>query len=248
MLRVSLLLLFLTLMLSGCNGSATEETPPDPAALMEQAAAEIRDVQTFRMLIEQTGADYRFAITLDQGGSEVNAILRRAEAQFRAPDTAFATAQLVVGGIPLSIDIFARNANQWLRLPSSPWINTAFAPEFNPAELIAEESGFQRALRSMTELEYMGEENLIDGTPVYHVRGTASGAIVKDLLVGLVEAVSDVVVDVYVHRETRLPALVKVTHPDTATEDQPEDTTWNVEIYDVNQDLAFDDPEATATP
>lgn len=249
MLRVWILLLVLTLMISGCNGSTTtEEAPPDAAALMKEAAENIRDIQSFQMTIEQSGADYLFGITLDEGGAELNALLRRAEAKFQAPDAAFAQATLVVGGIPLTIDIFARNTNQWLRLPASTWINTAFAPDFNPAELIAEDSGFQQALRSLTTLEFVGKESLIDGTSVFHVRGMASGSIVKDLLVGLIEAVNDVVVDVYVDEASRLPALVVVTLPDTATEKQTEDTAWNIEIYDVNQQFTFDDPEATQTP
>ncbi len=127
-----------------------------------------------------------------------------------------------------------------------PWVHAPFAPGFNPTALIAKDSGFQRALSSLEKLEYIGSESLIDGTPVYHLRGEANGEVVTDLLVGLIETDDDVIIDVYVHRESKLPSLVVVTHPGTATEDQPEDSAWRVEVYDVNGETNIEYPEELA--
>jgi hypothetical protein len=248
--RLLSLLLIVILLLAACNsaGSATEELPLDPKALLDIAIKNIRATSTFRLLLEQTGADYQFKLTVNETGTELIGVLRRAEAQFVAPDTLYATTNLSVQGLPLSLEIYAQDTNQWLRLPGAPWLNIPFAAGFNPGVLLAADSGFQKALSSLLEMKYMGKTALDDGTPVFHVTGKATGANVKDLLVGLVETASDVVVDVYVAESTRLPALVVVTQPNSATESQPTDTSWRVEIYDVNADLQMPNPEATAQP
>jgi hypothetical protein len=124
-------------------------------------------------------------------------------------------------------------------------MNMPFAPGFNPGVLIAEGSGFQRALSSLVQLEFVGQDSLIDGTPVFHLTGVADGATVRDLLVGLIETTNDVLVDVFIDRRSHFPSLVVVTQPGTATADQPEDTAWRVEVYDINAEFEIESPRAT---
>jgi hypothetical protein len=243
-LRVLILLLTVILVATGCgdsNSNATPEPTPDPDELLMEAAQNIRNVDSFRLLLEQKGADYPFAVNV--ANLPGTAVLLRADAQYVAPDELFATVKLSLAGLPFSLDVFAQDGNQWLRLPASPWASGNFAPGFNPAVLIAEDSGFHRALSSLMELKFMGNDTLIDGTKVFHLTGVANGAMVKDLLVGLIDVTNDVLVDVFIDRETRFPALVVVTQPGTATEDQP-DTSWRVEVYDVNAAPDFATPQA----
>ncbi len=244
MLRLLSILLVTVVVLTSCNGdNPTDEPSPEPNALLDEAVENITATNTFRMLLEQRGASYPFLISLDETGGTVQAALRRAEAQYVAPDAFYANVILNVSGVPFTIDIFARNENQWLRLPPAPWLNIPFAPGFNPMHLISAGSGFEAALATLLELQYIGIESLEDGTSTFHLRGVASGPSVSDLLVGLLQTANDVLVDVYIERATRLPALIIVTQPETATEEEPEPTTWRVEVYDFDDAADIDDPE-----
>lgn len=243
--RLLSLFIALSVLLAACATTTEPETDlADPRMLLEEAVVQVREAKNFKMLVEQTGAPYPFSILLDANAPEVVAVMQRAEAQFVAPNVIYAKVKLTIGLPVIDIEVFARGSNQWLRLLGTGWLNRAFAEGFNPEVLVAQDSGFQKALSALTDLEFIGMESLLDGTRVYHVRGGAGGTIVKDLLVGLVETEKDVIVDVYINWETKFPELVVVTQPNTATERQPQDTAWRVEVYDVNTSFTLDDPEA----
>ena len=127
-----------------------------------------------------------------------------------------------------------------------------FAPGFNPRTLIAEDTGFHAALTALIDLQYIGKEELEDGTPVYHLKATANGPDVSSLMVGLVQAAGNVLVDVYINRDTLYPVRFIIIEPETVTEEEPEPTTWTIDVYDINAAPELDDPEvtaeATATP
>lgn len=250
-MRRLLFFMFIGIMLlAGCNSNtAPSATPPDPISLLDDAIKGIRATKSFRMTLEQTGADYVFAITVDPKGGAVNAVLRRAEAQFVAPNVLYANVDLltkVLGtSIGLKVEVFARGPKQAFRLPATAWIFQPFAADFNPDVLLAENSGFQKALSSLLELKFVGNESLDDGTPVFHVSGRAPGSVVKDLLVGLVDTGRDVTVDVSLDQTSHLPLKLVITLPDSATKDQPDNTQWQVEVYDFNAEPQYVDPEAT---
>ncbi len=225
--------------LAGCNGSPTEP-PPDPLDLLAQSAANIRAMDTFRMSVELTGADY--FIETDFG----SVAFRRAVAQYVAPNVMQATVRVLAAGVPLDVEVFSRGENQWFRgiWTNNAWLNATFAPGFNPEALIAQESGFQAALNALIDLEMVGQEELEDGTPVHHLRAVADGQDVSALMVGLIYATGSVNVDVYIHRNEVYPVRFVIEQPDTATDDEPEPTTWTVDVYDLNAASEIDDPEA----
>lgn len=233
MRRVHSLAILLVFLLAACGGgTAPPAATPDAQSLLDETIANIQQSQNFRMILEQRGAEYPFSVYIsDDPTQAVTAVLRRAEAQFVAPHTLYAQVNLRVAGAPLALDVYAAADDQWLRLPPLPWLHQPFAPEFNPLDLLSPESGFQRALSALSSLSYVGLETLDDGTQVYHLRGMATGESVRDLLMGLLERIEDVVVDVYIDTQTMLPALVVITQPDSAPEGE-EDTYWNIEIYD----------------
>ncbi len=237
--------LVLALFLTACGGQATPTTdsPPDPQTMLLEVVQNLREVNTFRILIEQTGAEYRFTITPDAGTTYIEASLRRAEGQFLAPDIISANVNLNINNIPLSMVLFAQGPDQWFRLPTSPWFNFPFAEDFDASALIREDSGFQKALLELKSLEYVEATRLDDGTAVHHMRGIAGAQSVNDLLFGLLTVTDDVIVDVFVDRANQLPALLIVTQPGTETEQEPEPTQWRVEIYDVNAEANIEYPE-----
>jgi len=138
----------LVLGLAACAAApAAPEPTPDPVGLVAAAAQTMRSATTFRMIVDQQGPDY--AIPTDFGS--VN--FRRADAVYVAPDTMQAGISVTaLGGVRVDIEVFARAADQWFRSPvwtAGSWINAAFAPGFNPAALIAEETGFNAALNAV---------------------------------------------------------------------------------------------------
>lgn len=238
-----LLVMLLLLVLAACSGApAPEETPPEPRELLTEVIEQLREVETFHLIIEQTGAPYAFGVTLDQGQTVVNATMRRAEGQYRSPDELYAQVNLRVGALPpVNVDIYAQSIDQWFRLASSDWINYPVAEGFDPGGLLAEGRGFMAALDTLEELEYIGAETLVDGTPVYHVRGNATGRTIDELLFNLLMlGDTEVQVDVYIDRETRIPALMELLLPDTATADEP-DTVWSIEVFNVNEAVTIPD-------
>jgi hypothetical protein len=240
-LRLVTMFIIAVVALAGCNGSPTE-APPDPLDLLAQSAANIRAMDSFRMSVDLTGADY--FIETDFG----DVAFRRAVAQYVSPDVMQGTVRVLLGSVPLDVDVFSRGVNQWFRAglwTAGEWVHATFAPGFNPEALIAQESGFQAAINALIELEMVGLEELEDGTPVYHLRAVADGEDVSALMVGLINATGNVNVDVYLHQNELYPVRFIIEQPNTVTEDQPEPTTWTVDVYDLNAAAEIDDPEAT---
>lgn len=226
-------ILILILVLAACGQS--EEPPPEPLALLEEAAVNVRESQTFRMEVTQSGGDY---IMYTEYGS---VLFRRTLAQYVAPNYMQSEVRVLAEGIPIDVDLFSAGENQWFRAiwTANQWVNVPFAPGFDPETLIAEDTGFQAALDAMIDLEYIGTENLEDGTPTYHLTATADGAAVSALTVNLIEARGTVQVDVYIHRDDIVPVRFILAEPD----DVPEAIEWKIDLYDFN-----DDPELTPPP
>ena len=239
MYRIVLLICLVTLLAAGCQ-QATPEAPPDPLELVTEAAENIREMNTFRMVAEQSGAPY--FIETDLG--RVN--FRRAEAAYVAPSEIQAEVRvLVLGGVAQVVDIFSRGENQWYRndiLTQDRWFNAPFSPGFNPESLIAEEGGFQASLAALIDMTFVGLETLESGAPVYHVEATASGPDVTALMANLVAMTGIVDVDVYIHREEAVPVRFVIREPESITEDEPEPTTWTIDIFDFNAEIELEDP------
>ncbi len=234
-----LLLIALILMAAGCTGASTEEAPLDPIELVTEAAENIRETDTFRMSVERSGASY--FVPTDLG----NVDFRRAVAQYVAPNILQASVRLIAAGLPADVDVFSRGDDQWYRhaiLTANTWFNAPFAVGFNPETLISEDTGFQTALNSLIDLTYEGQENLEDGTAVYHLSGTARGEDISALMANLVETTGEVLVDVFIDQALMIPVRFVIVQPDTITDEDPEPTTWVVDVYDINSEPELDEP------
>ncbi len=190
---------------AGCTGNNPAPPPtgtPDALALVTQAAANIRGAQSFRLTIVQTGPAYQ--LNTVQGA----ATFRQAEGQYVAPGLLQARVRVVVLGIPLDIDIFARRAQQWVRavFTGNQWSDAfVFAEGFDPAALLADDTGFNAALNALIDLNYVGIETLETGASVHHLSGMATGTGMNALMVGLIQATGEVPVEVYIDTTTLQP-------------------------------------------
>jgi LppX_LprAFG lipoprotein len=225
--------------LAACTGTATEELP-DTLTLLTDAANNIRAVSTFRMLIEQTGAEYLLLVNIGSGLQEVE--FRQATAQVVLPNTMQGTTRLIVDTLTLDVGLFSQGPNQWVRI-AGVWFNEYFAPGFDAGSLIMEGGGFDTALTGLREIQMVGPAELEDGSAVYHITGVANGADVAALTVGLIDSEGDVDVDIYISRDTHFPRRVVLKQPETVTADEPEPTTWTIDLYDINAPAELDGPE-----
>ncbi len=228
----------IALLLAACTGAATEE-PVDPINLITEASENIRESDTFRMSVERTGASYFVATDLG------NVDFRRAVAQYVAPDVLQATVRLIAAGLPADVDVFSQGEEQWYRhavLTANVWFNAPFAEGFNPEKLISEDTGFQMALNSLIGLSFEGRAALEDGTPVYHLKGTAHGEDIAALLANLVVTSGEVLVDVFIDQNLLIPVRFVIVQPNTVTETEPDPTTWIVDVYDINAEPELDPP------
>lgn len=242
-------MLFAVLVMAGCAGEDSATPTQEPRELLSDAAAKIRESSSFKLYILQEGAPYDFKIGVTADPADWMTVrFRLAEGQFVAPDQIQAKASVRVGavGAPIEVEIYARGDDQWFRVPtlSIPWQNSPFAPGFSPLALLAVDSGFDAALSSLIELEFLGNLTLEDGQPVYHLRGISDGEKVASLVVGLLDIEGNVPVDVYINRETGFPVRVEVTQPDTVSAEYPDPTKWIIDVFDINADAVIEPPQA----
>ena len=242
-LRTAALMLTVLILVVGCSGDGgNDEPPPDPVALITDAATQIRAVDTFRMEVRHSGADYLVSVYLTPT-TPADVAFRRALAQYVADNNQLqASVNVIASGLPMNLDVFSYGPDQWVRLAGTDWVDVDFAPGFDPETLIADDTGFQAALAALTELEYLGLETLDDGTRTYHLRGIARGPDVTNLLVGLIEAEGLLPVDVYISRENGYPVRLVIRQPETITEDEPVPTTWTIDVFDINAEPELNPP------
>lgn len=226
--------------LVGCTSNPTPEPPPDIQAVLTKAADIVLNANTFQLEIVQTGTPYIFDINIGQG--EIDVFLRRVVGQFVAPDEVYATASLLAGSFPIDLKLYSKADDQWFNPTESPmtWINAPFASGFDPRRVVGEDSGFRKALNSLTDLQYMGVEDLF-GVQVYHIRGVANAEDVSALLVGMITFTTPLPLDVYIRTDNGYPVRMIITQPDTATTETP-DTQWSIEVFDINGAINFTPP------
>jgi LppX_LprAFG lipoprotein len=241
-----LTILLVALLVGGCASSPPTEAPPDPVEVVRQAAANIRAANTFRISVDQSGPQYQ--IYTDYA----TVLFRRAIAQYVAPGMMEATIRVIAAGLTISVDVFSHGTDQWYRAiwTGNQWVNQAFAPDFNPETLIAEDTGFQAAMKALIGLSYKGTDQLESGAQAYHLAATANGPDVAALLGGLIQPVGTVNVDVYVDTETRFPDRFIITEFNSpyAVVTEPgkpvDPIVWTIDLYDINAAPDIATPEA----
>ncbi len=174
MYRLATLIMLATFVIVGCSTNApATEAPLDPHTLLTQSVSNLRPKQTFRVIIERTGADYIFETEMGQ------VAFKRAEGQYVAPDTIGAKVKIVLGNLPVEADVYAKGDTQSVRgvWTSMKWQTSTFSAGFDPSKIISQEnSGLDQAVNALVDPKLVGEEAMEDGTAAYHISATANGA------------------------------------------------------------------------
>lgn len=226
MQRFIVMMILFALGATACSTQSATEAPPDAAQLLQEATDNVLAVNTLRMTVERTGMDY--ILKTDLGAASFN----RMEAQYQSPDTLQAKAKVALLGLPVEIEIFAKDEDQWWRLAGTSWQNMIFLPGFNPRALLQEKDrGLRAAFGALKNVQLAGETQLEDGTAVYHLTATADGAEISWMMVYLVEIAGSTTIDAYIDKAQRLPVKLTVTEPETAA-DPAGARVWTMEFYD----------------
>ncbi len=228
------------LFITACGNNAATPTPELPT-LLSQAAEYIQTADSFAVMIERTGAP----VYIDYSGL-INFL--RADGYYVAPDRVQARVRVLFSGLASDIDVIAIGDDQYYRhsiLTGGQWINAEFSPGFNAENLVRSESGLSRAINALKDVELLGSED-VDGITMWHLTGKAVGSEVSALTFELIPAAADVLVDLYIRADNGRAERLVLVQPDTVSEDQPEPSTWTVEVFDYDGDYQVDAPLVTS--
>lgn len=213
------LLIILAAVLVGCNGNDDDEddTPPDAQTLITEAAQNLDQAQSFRLLLRQEGAPTEIEVGLPDELSLV-IVFQNAEAFFVSPDRIQATVSVGISDATQEINIVVVEDRQYVNhglLTGGEWQQLRFAQGFEASDLQSPDNGIGAALMSMTNLEYVGTAEVSGGIETYHLRGTVDANKIRSVTVGLMATEEgDIGMDVYVRRQgTRRVARLELDEP-----------------------------------
>lgn len=226
------------------QNSPTPTPLPDARALLTKAADDIQTVPALRFKLQLTGAPAFVDTT-----NTISFIA--ADGSYVAPDKVAATVKAQVLGLPGQIEIVAIGDQQYMKhivLTANKWLNQQFSPGFNADTLIRSEQGIKYALNSLQELKLVGQEDLF-GQQVYHLSGISSVADISAVTVGLIRGTGTATADIYLTVDTGRVERIVLVQPDTVTAQNPEPTTWTMELFDYGKsDITIEIPQAEAPP
>lgn len=212
----------------GCNDNDDDktETPADPAALMQEAAAQIDQAQSFRLLLEQEGPP-----TVIKNDLDLAVTFNSADAIFVQPDRVRAKVSVSIEALTQEVQIIAVSENQYVNnrfLTNDQWLLMTFAHDFSPIDLQSADQGIGNALRSAQDVQLVGEEEL-DGVPVYHLRAVVEANKVRSVTVGLIgsrEGTTEI--DVYIRTRDKNLAQIKLNEPALPDAELQDPTIWTI--------------------
>lgn len=225
-LAIGCLMLMTGIAATGCDGDSDEktETPPDPAALMQEAATQIDQAQSFRLLLAQEGQPTVIANDLD-----LEITFNSADAIFVQPDRVRAKVSVSIEALTQEVQLIAVAENQYINnrfLTNEQWTLMTFARDFSPADLQSADQGIGNALRSAQNVQMIGEEE-VDGVPVYHLKATVEANKVRSVTVGLIGTKEGAIeIDVYVRTRDKNLAQIKLTEPPQPDAESQDPTIW----------------------
>ena len=242
---IVLFMLIPALLLAACGSDENnDETPTDTTALINNAADELDNASSFQFVLTQTGAETFFIFGDLQ---DFDIVFGNAVATFVSPDRVKADFNVRVNANTVKAEILAVGTNQYLNLSlltGNDYVQDVYVEDFQPSDLISSERGLGSALRNMQNVEFIGNEDILGGIAVYHLRGTIIADRVRSVTVGLMATeTGDIVTDLYIRRDgTNRVALIELQEPSPPDAEEDLSKTWVIEFRGYNQEYTIVEP------
>lgn len=210
----------------GNSDDDQEESPADPRTLMQKAATQIDQAESFRLVLDQEGP-----ATVIENELGLTVTFNSADAIFVRPDRMFAKVSVSIEALTQEVQLIAIAEDQYIinrYLTNEEWVLMTFAYNFSPADLQSAENGIGNALRSAQDVELVGEEDL-DGVPVYHLKATVEADKVRSVTVGLIGTnEGSIAIDVYIRTRDQNLARITLNEPAQADAESQDPTIWTI--------------------
>lgn len=185
-----------------------------------------------------------FTITVEGGPAyiddEAKLSLRSAEGELLRPDRVRATLKVGAGGLAIvELEAVGIGAEQFLTDPvTGEWRRMPPGWGFDPTALFDREIGVEAAITRAQWQEETSEARL-QGTPCYHLRGTARGEDLAPLTAWLITA-EEADVEVWIGQEDWLVRQLRIEEPPQEEGGRP--TIWLMQFAN------FDEPVTITRP
>ncbi len=237
-LSVTLLWLFPSASLA----RAQEEPSMTAQELVNAAVDQLQAADSVKLSIEQTGAPYPLALSLD-GVNMLPATLTNAKAQYVSPNELHISA-LLQFFIPLALDIYSLDDRQWLSFPSgAPWILLPAFEDFDTNRLLAAGDGIEYVMENLQDPYLAESEAPLDEGALWQVQGRAAGAGVSGLLFGFIEPQDDVEIRAFITPEDGRFDRLEITMLETAGDPETAPSVWHIRFFDYDAPPDFAAPE-----
>jgi hypothetical protein len=233
------------LLVTGCSAASQPTATPVPnaEAMLDKAATEIRNAQSFKIKLQVAGAPAYIDAVVMPGGSTNSIAFVSTDGSYSAPDKVSARVIANLMGIPGKVDIVAIGMDQYINSPlltAGNWTQQVFSPDFNAEKLIASDTGIAATIKALKGFTVSGPE-AVDGTPMYRLKGKATSAEITALTIGLISG-KDVELEIFIAVETGRIDHVVIVQPGTETKTDPQPTTWTLELFDYNVAVTITPP------
>lgn len=227
----SLCFFLLLCIVTGCESPTPQPLSADE--ILSSAVERTRGLKSFHFVIDCEGA---FAyLTEDR-----SLAFGRAEGNFYTPDQVRATIRIISPGMITEMSMVALGDEYWeTDLLSGEWRKLPSAG-FNPATLLAPQSGFQEILlNDVSNLRFEGLQELpeLPGQNLYTLSGMLGGDGLYSLSYGLIGP-QPMAIRMWVDPQTFDVFRVQLDEPATSAETGPQGETttiWQVDFWDFDQ-------------
>lgn len=247
-----MVILAIMLVLVGCGGSDSgssdsqaEPILPDAQSLLEESADYIQNAESIELEIQVSGYPVRVYMDDVELLASMPLFFKYARGIFVSPDRMSASIQFSLEALSTTAQLIALDRDHYFQLDllGNRWFQGELISGFSPASLMAQSSGIAFALKSVENLEMIGEENL-DGLKVYHLHGQVDANAVYALTFGLTRTVDGILeADLYIRPKNHHLAVLKLIEPPPDGVEDPETTVWTITIVNYNQPASINPPE-----
>ena len=218
-------LLALVLTLAACGGSSNNV--PDTHQLITQAQAAIQKVQS-----------YHFNLAVDNPGTGAALIIKTADGDVLVPDKLKASANVLVFGNVVQVQIIAIGDKQYVTDPiTNKWMHTSGL--LDPRTLSDPKTGIAAILGHIQNPGTPTDAN-VDGKPCWSIDGTLDAKYLAGITGGGAPAGTMDKINTCIGKSDKLPYVIKITG--IAAPGDTDKTARTIKLSKFNENLTITPP------